>query len=168
MSGPAHRATTAALAVALAAAAHAAPEQAGAFVAVAAATAGGPLSPDCDLRLPLVSHRGLTHWLPFVALVAYAVYLGAAAAVPKDATAIGLGVLAGWGLHVLEDSLTPDGVPLWPLTGRWHLLPTVGRLRVRVVSGTPREGHRYVAVNEWIVAAPLLAASLLLLPGVLT
>jgi inner membrane protein len=82
--------------------------------------------PDCDHRLPLISHRGPTHTLAFalvVGAVGGGVGFGAASALGVDPTrvaafgfAVGaLAVLA----HLLADALTPAGVPLlWPLSGR--------------------------------------------------
>ena len=82
--------------------------------------------PDCDLRVPFVDHRGATHTLLFLVLVAatlgwlgslFAGYFG----MDRDLIA-GLGVLVGVvavGSHLLADALTPYGVPLlWPLTRR--------------------------------------------------
>ncbi|WP_276257517.1 metal-dependent hydrolase [Haloglomus litoreum] len=82
--------------------------------------------PDIDMDLPLVPHRGPTHSLLFLALVAGA--LGAVGWTigqgpwqplggPTRAAlfAGGIGVL-GVGSHLLADMLTPAGVNLlWPL-----------------------------------------------------
>lgn len=82
--------------------------------------------PDVDMDLPLVPHRGPTHSILFLALVAGA--LGAVGwAVGQgswrplggpERTALfaaGIGVL-GVGSHLLADMLTPMGVNLfWPL-----------------------------------------------------
>jgi inner membrane protein len=82
--------------------------------------------PDVDHRLPLVSHRGVTHTLAFalaVGLVGAGVGVALAPAVGDGRVALGLfgfgvgvlGILA----HLLADALTPAGVPLlWPLSGR--------------------------------------------------
>lgn len=79
--------------------------------------------PDCDLRIPFVDHRGATHSLPFLVLVATALgWLGSLVAgtvgTDPEGTA-GLGILVGVvavGSHLLADALTPSGVPLlWPL-----------------------------------------------------
>ena len=84
--------------------------------------------PDIDMDLPLVPHRGPTHSLPFVALVA--AVLGAAGWVVGQGSwqplgpsaraalfAAGLGVI-GVGSHLLADMLTPAGInPFWPLPG---------------------------------------------------
>jgi inner membrane protein len=80
--------------------------------------------PDVDQRLP-VRHRGPTHSLLFLALVAALLgALGGALGVgsyrPVDALpGVGLGVVlgaVGIGSHLLADMLTPAGVNLfWPL-----------------------------------------------------
>lgn len=86
--------------------------------------------PDFDLRVPLVPHRGPTHTVLFVALVAG--LLGAAGWYAADAAGFdpavlalfgfGVGVL-GVGSHLLADALTPMGVtPFWPLSGRNYTL----------------------------------------------
>lgn len=82
--------------------------------------------PDVDLRLPLLSHRGLTHTLAFafaVGLVGASVGVALAPSAGGDRAVLGgfgfavgtLGITA----HLLADALTPAGVPLlWPLSGR--------------------------------------------------
>lgn len=81
--------------------------------------------PDCDHRLPGVSHRGPTHSLLFAALVgAVFAYLGAQVepvlevAVPAGLSMSGFGFLLGFGsvlAHLLADVITPMGVNfLWP------------------------------------------------------
>lgn len=86
--------------------------------------------PDCDLRVPFVDHRGATHSLAFLVLVAAALgWLGhlAAGALGTEPLRTGcLGVLVGTvavGSHLLADALTPSGVALlWPLTRRRYAL----------------------------------------------
>ena len=83
--------------------------------------------PDVDHRLP-VRHRGPTHSLLFLALVAAALgavggALGAGTYRPVEALpGVGLGVVLGVvaiGSHLLADMLTPMGVnPFWPLPAR--------------------------------------------------
>lgn len=86
--------------------------------------------PDTDLRLPLVPHRGPTHTVLFVAVVAGllgAVGWHAAGAFGFDPAVLasfcfGVGVL-GIGSHLLADALTPMGVtPFWPLSDRNYTL----------------------------------------------
>lgn len=101
-----------------------------------AAVAGGAgavwltMLPDWDSWLPLLDHRGPTHTLPFVALVAGVAWavaggvaeaLGVARAVgPLDLPSFAAGVAALAVLaHLAADLLTPMGVAvLWPLTRR--------------------------------------------------
>ena len=100
-----------------------------------AALAGGAgvlwltMVPDWDVWLPLVSHRGPTHTLPFVALVAglaWAVTGGVADAsgVARSVGPLSLPEFAGGVAalalvaHLVADLLTPMGVAvLWPATG---------------------------------------------------
>jgi inner membrane protein len=82
--------------------------------------------PDIDLRLPLVPHRGPTHSLLFLGLVAgvlggvgWLVGQGSwqplGGPVRTAAFGVGVGVL-GIGSHLLGDLITPAGVNvLWPL-----------------------------------------------------
>lgn len=97
---------------------------------LAAATAAAMLSmatlPDADIRLPGVTHRGVTHTLPFAVAVGGA-FAGVAFLV-ADALALPPGAAAGYAFfvgtvsvlaHLLGDVLTPMGVAfLWPLSGR--------------------------------------------------
>lgn len=93
--------------------------------------------PDYDLRVPLLSHRGPTHTLLFLALVAGALaaagwVLGAQAGVALEdrLSLAALGALVGVvgiGSHLLADALTPSGVPLlWPVSSRDYSLHLVG------------------------------------------
>lgn len=82
--------------------------------------------PDVDMDLPLVPHRGPTHSLLFLALVAGALGAGGwlvgqgswqplGGPIRSALFAAGIGVL-GVGSHLLADILTPAGVNLlWPL-----------------------------------------------------
>lgn len=85
--------------------------------------------PDWDLRLPLVSHRGITHTLLFLAVVAAG--FGAAGwqlgsrtgliAAPELAAYGVVIAVIGVGSHLVADMLTPAGVPLlWPLSGKTY------------------------------------------------
>lgn len=82
--------------------------------------------PDVDLRIPLVPHRGPTHSLPFLALVAgvlgaagHALGQGAWQPLGGPEASAGFGLLVGTvaiGSHLAADTLTPMGVNLlWPL-----------------------------------------------------
>ncbi|MFB6120171.1 MAG: metal-dependent hydrolase [Halobacteriaceae archaeon] len=99
-----------------------------AVVGAAGVVALTPL-PDYDQRLPLVSHRGVTHTVGFALLVggllgAAGFYVGST---PDERLALGafsamVGLLA-IGAHLLADVLTPAGVePFWPLSGRNYSL----------------------------------------------
>ncbi|MFB6141462.1 MAG: metal-dependent hydrolase [Halosimplex sp.] len=111
-----------------------------ALVCGAVALAVAPL-PDYDQRVPLISHRGVTHTVGFALLVAavlsgvgFAVGSGTGLAVGSEAgtggqtglagaTAAGaVGVLVGAlavGSHLLADALTPAGIaPFWPLSSK--------------------------------------------------
>jgi inner membrane protein len=93
--------------------------------------------PDYDHRVPLLSHRGPTHTLLFLVVVAGALaaagwLLGAQVGVASDRrlAIAALGALAGAvgiGSHLLADALTPAGVPLlWPLSSRDYSLHLIG------------------------------------------
>lgn len=82
--------------------------------------------PDYDLQVPFLEHRGATHTLAFLVLVAATLgwvghlFAGEFGTAPTRTTALGV-VVAGVavGSHLLTDALTPSGVPLlWPLTRR--------------------------------------------------
>ncbi|PTQ51909.1 MAG: Membrane-bound metal-dependent hydrolase YdjM, induced during SOS response [Hydrogenibacillus schlegelii] len=99
----------------------------GADVSIAAATVIGSLLPDIDhpgsklgRRVPVISHimylfghRGVTHSLLFVLILAAA---GHFAWTPAYGLALGAAV------HIAADMFTPSGVPLfWPLGRRYSL-----------------------------------------------
>lgn len=71
-----------------------------------------------------LSHRGITHTLPALAVVT----LAACHFVPG---ALALALVVGYSSHLLADLVTVQGLPiLWPLSGRsFHLLPYPFRLR---------------------------------------
>lgn len=125
-----------------------------AFAALVGATfVALAMLPDCDHRLPGISHRGPTHSLLFAALVGgvFAV-LGEQVepvlevAVPAGLSMSGFGFLLGFGsvlAHLLADVITPMGVNfLWPYPHRWSLNVTpsndvtwnVGLLAIGLVS----------------------------------
>lgn len=88
--------------------------------------------PDVDHRLPLVAHRGVTHTLPFAALVGVAAWAGAYAV--EGALGVGseyapfAAFVGAFGIccHLAADVITPMGVPLlWPLSGRRFTLSVV-------------------------------------------
>jgi inner membrane protein len=90
--------------------------------------------PDYDMRLPLVSHRGVTHTVGFALLVGGV--LGGAGLVLAGGTGVPMALLYGAfgftvgvvaiGSHLLADVVTPAGIsPLWPLSGRTYSLRLV-------------------------------------------
>lgn len=131
MMGRTHTLIGTVAAAGLTQATHGAVDQEAVMVAAAFLTAGGPLSPDCDIYLP-VEHRGPTHWLVTCAAVACAVGVVVGILAPSYALAAGLGVGVAWLAHDLSDALTVGGVPLLgPLFGHdFHLLPRALRFRV--------------------------------------
>ena len=92
--------------------------------------------PDVDHRLPGISHRGPTHTVWFMLLVAgvlgsvglAAGRVGLGAPYPPEILAVagaGIGLLSV-GAHLLADALTPMGIrPLWPLSGSTFTLSVV-------------------------------------------
>jgi inner membrane protein len=87
--------------------------------------------PDYDLRVPVLSHRGITHTVWFVGVVAAVLAalggvigqsVGPRATVGLAAFGGVVGVV-GIGSHVLADALTPMGVePFAPLSDRHYTL----------------------------------------------
>lgn len=83
--------------------------------------------PDADRRLPLTSHRGLTHTLWFVAFLPLALVSVLATHLSPSSLegsqwllSYGyLTALAGGLSHLVGDALTPMGIrPLWPISDR--------------------------------------------------
>lgn len=89
--------------------------------------------PDFDLRVPFVTHRGITHTLLFTLVVSALLgtvgwQLGQGSYQPlgdsATTAALGFGIgLLGLGSHLLADLLTPMGVALfWPLSSERYSL----------------------------------------------
>lgn len=89
--------------------------------------------PDYDRNVPFVTHRGPTHTLLFLLVVAVSGAVTGyhvAEHVGTDGlrwTAIGtIAATVAIGSHILADALTPAGVPLlWPLTAERYSLDVV-------------------------------------------
>ncbi|MBV0900179.1 metal-dependent hydrolase [Haloarcula salina] len=85
---------------------------------------GGAMTPDLDLRVPGISHRGITHTVWFA--LAAGVLLGIAGYAVDSVAAGVVGALAGVvlvGAHLLADALTPMGIrPFAPINGREYSL----------------------------------------------
>lgn len=93
--------------------------------------------PDCDHRLPVVSHRGPTHSLAFAAAIG--TVLGAAGfALGEYVTSVSAGTMGAFAFligvfavlsHLAADSITPMGIrPFWPVSG-WHYSANVVRAK---------------------------------------
>ena len=118
--------------------------------------------PDCDHRLPFVSHRGPTHSVLFALLFGAAFGAAGAALAPVlgpvvevDSTAFGfvvgtLSVLT----HMLGDVLTPMGIrPLWPLSGRSYSLGLT-------TAKNPVANYALFALGVFATAATLVGTGL--------
>jgi len=125
-------------------------------VPCAVVTGIGALAPDLDTRRSIASkalpplswvvraaslgkHRTLTHWLPLWAGLSY---LAIVLTTPWPlAQIVAVMFCAGYILHLLEDALTFDGIPLVLPVGHWHLLPwplrfrSGGRIEPVIVAG---------------------------------
>jgi len=85
--------------------------------------------PDVDHRLPLVSHRGVTHTLLFAIAVGLSVgaagwLFGGALDVATALQLAAFGSVVGTATvvsHLLADVITPMGIrPFWPVSGRHY------------------------------------------------
>lgn len=117
--------------------------------------------PDYDLRVPFVRHRGPTHTVLFLLVVAG--LLGAAGWVagsrlgPGERTVLaGFGFLVGTlgiGSHLLADALTPAGIePFWPVSSRNYTL-SVAR------ASNPLANWGLLALGVFVTAGALLLVS---------
>ena len=98
------------------------------------------------LRLFGVAHRGLTHYGVTALLVMVASWLiGLRLGCADVGLAFGLGYLS----HVaVADAMTQYGIPLlWPLPGRFHLLPRA----LRIKTGGPAEALVFMLVGAGLV-----------------
>jgi len=114
--------------------------------------------PDCDHRLPFVSHRGPTHSVPFALLFGAAFGAGGSALGPVLGPVIGVDPAAfGFAIgtlsvvtHLLGDVLTPMGIrPLWPLSRRSYSLGLT-------TAKNPVANYALFALGVFATAATLL------------
>ncbi|MEA3283350.1 MAG: metal-dependent hydrolase [Euryarchaeota archaeon] len=79
---------------------------------------------DFDVHIPTLEHRGPTHTLAFALLSgALVLALGKSPSTPFYASLTSLAIL----LHLVLDSLTPNGVPLWmPFSSKRVRFPVIG------------------------------------------
>ncbi len=95
---------------------------------------------DIDHYIPTVRHRGITHSLVFALFSGALVF-----AVGK--TQLNYAILASLSvvMHLMLDSLTPSGVPLWmPFSGK--------RVRFPIIGGHIRSDNRIANMGIQIVA----------------
>jgi inner membrane protein len=104
--------------------------------------------PDYDLLVSFVQHRGATHTLAFLAVVAAAlgwlghVFAGQFGTASTRTAGLGVAVAGvAVGSHLLADALTPSGVPLlWPLSRRRFSVPLT-------TAGNPVANYGLLAVG---------------------
>ncbi|MCU4924630.1 metal-dependent hydrolase [Halobacteria archaeon AArc-dxtr1] len=118
--------------------------------------------PDVDHRLPFVAHRGPTHSLAFVLLVAVSFAAGMAAIGDVTGAAVGservgfafvVGAI-GVGSHLLADAVTPMGIrPLWPVSDRHYTADLVAAKNPLANYALLGLGLAVTAVGTVIVAA---------------
>lgn len=117
--------------------------------------------PDCDHRLPVVSHRGPTHSLAFAAALGAVLgalgfllgdYVSTVTPIVMGAFASVIGVLAVLS-HLAADSITPMGIrPFWPVSRR-HYSANV------VPAKSPVANYLLLAVGIASVTAALVLAA---------
>jgi membrane-bound metal-dependent hydrolase YbcI (DUF457 family) len=104
-------------------------------------------TPDLDLKLPVVTHRGATHraWSHLILIVA--TYILARVALPAYTAAIVTGATLGLVSHAVGDMMTPAGLAyLSPIIKRdLRILP----FRMRVVPGHRWGAPRRVTITRW-------------------
>jgi membrane-bound metal-dependent hydrolase YbcI (DUF457 family) len=101
---------------------------------------------DFDVHVPTLEHRGITHTLVFALLSgALVLALGKSQSTPFYASLALLAVV----LHLVLDSLTPNGVPLWMPFSR-------KRVRFPIIGGKIRSDNR--AFNRIIQVTTIGAA----------
>ena len=94
---------------------------------------------DFDVYIPTVSHRGITHTL------AFALFSGALVLALGFASFYAILASLCVILHILMDSLTPNGVPLWiPFSTK--------RVRFPIIGGWIRSDNWIVNLSIQIIA----------------
>ena len=107
---------------------------------------------DFDVYVPTLEHRGITHTLAFALLSgALVLALGKSQSTPFYASLASLAVI----LHLVLDSLTPNGVPLWMPFSR-------KRVRFPIIGGKIRSDNR--AFNLVIQAIAIGSAIMIIIP----
>lgn len=118
--------------------------------------------PDCDHRIPLISHRGPTHSFLFALLFgaafgaagsALAPVLGPTVEVDLAAFGFAVGTLSVL-THLVGDVLTPMGIrPFWPLSGRSYSLGLT-------TAKNPVANYALFALGVFATAATLVGTGL--------
>lgn len=114
--------------------------------AILAAALVGAGIPDTDLKLPFVTHRGLTHRAYLHAALIIVTYVVAGTVAPAFAAPVAVGLAIGLVTHAVGDMVTPAGLAyLSPLVRRdLRILP----FRLRVVPGRPWAFPRAVRTDR--------------------
>ncbi len=112
-------------------------------------------------------HRGLTHLVPlWVALAALSVYATSGTNAPWLAPLVGAW-WAGGLLHLAEDAMTKDGVPLIPgLWTHWHITPRWFHFRSDSLVATLVAGLITIACIALVLVAYVPAAHDALFTGI--
>ena len=104
---------------------------------------------DFDVHVPTLEHRGITHTLAFALLSgALVLALGNSPSTTFYASLASIAVL----LHLVLDSLTPNGVPLWMPFSR-------KRVRFPIIGGKIRSDNR---VFNRIIQAIAIGAAIMI------
>ena len=107
---------------------------------------------DFDVHIPTITHRGVTHSLAFALLSGSLVLaLGQSPSTPFYAILASLSVI----LHLMLDSLTPNGVPLWmPISRK--------RVRFPIIGGKVRSDNR---ISNLIIQVIAIGSAVMILAG---
>ena len=107
---------------------------------------------DFDVYIPTLTHRGVTHTLAFALFSGSLVLaLGQSPSTPFYALLASLSVI----LHLMIDSLTPNGVPLWmPISRK--------RVRFPIIGGKVRSDNR---ISNLIIQVIAIGSAVMILAG---